>query len=169
MHSPGPFLRFSQFHCFNSWDNMPYPHIVGYVYINIIYPITGHQYKSTSFVIAFVGTPTKKKKRWPGDPLRYTGPRCWESLRWQRPPLWKFWHRSSPSRIPVDSHGSIRLIHVSMDWFSWENLHRKPSMFPFNIGLSCKFSLKAIHWMLVTVGTYTPYIDGGFHSHGGSQ
>ena len=28
----------------------------------------------------------------------------------------------------------------SMDWFSWENLNRKPWFLPSNIGLSCKIS-----------------------------
>ena len=31
---------------------------------------------------------------------------------------------------------------VSMDWFSWENLHRKPWIFPVNVGFSCKFPAK---------------------------
>ena len=36
---------------------------------------------------------------------------------------------------------------ISIDWFSWENLHREPSIFPMKImGLSCKFSLKPIQW-----------------------
>ena len=30
--------------------------------------------------------------------------------------------------------------HISMDWFSWENLNRKPWFLPSNIGLSCKIS-----------------------------
>jgi hypothetical protein len=34
----------------------------------------------------------------------------------------------------------------SMDWFVGENLNRKPSIFQLNMGLSCKFSLKPIHW-----------------------
>jgi len=29
-----------------------------------------------------------------------------------------------------------------MDWFSWENLHRKPWIFPVNVGFSCKFPAK---------------------------
>jgi hypothetical protein len=28
----------------------------------------------------------------------------------------------------------------SMDWFSWENLNRKPWLLPSNIGVSFKFS-----------------------------
>ena len=31
-------------------------------------------------------------------------------------------------------------IILSMDWFSRENLNRKPWFLPSNIGLSCKFS-----------------------------
>ena len=33
-----------------------------------------------------------------------------------------------------------------------ENLHRTPWIFPWNMGLSCKFSLKPIHW------TYDDYL-----------
>ena len=34
-----------------------------------------------------------------------------------------------------------------MDWFCWENRNRKPSIFPLKKGLSCKISLKPIHWL----------------------
>ena len=35
----------------------------------------------------------------------------------------------------------------SMDWFCWENFHRKPWFLPWNIlGFSCQFSPKPIHW-----------------------
>jgi len=34
----------------------------------------------------------------------------------------------------------IQKILQSMDWFSRENLNRKPSIFPRNMGFSCKFS-----------------------------
>ena len=34
------------------------------------------------------------------------------------------------------------------DWIGLrENVNRKPSIFPLNMGLSCKFSLKPIHWL----------------------
>ena len=46
----------------------------------------------------------------------------------------------------------IFTIIIIITMFQWiglrENLNRKPSIFPWNIGLSCKNSLKRIHWML---------------------
>ena len=36
----------------------------------------------------------------------------------------------------------------SMDWFSRENLNRKPWFLPSNIGVSCKFSHHPILWFL---------------------
>ena len=35
----------------------------------------------------------------------------------------------------------------SLDWFSWENLNRKPWFLPWNIGFSCKFSHHPILWL----------------------
>ena len=36
---------------------------------------------------------------------------------------------------------------ISMDWFCWENLNRKPWFLPSNIELSCKFSHHPILWV----------------------
>ena len=40
------------------------------------------------------------------------------------------------------------LIHVSMDWFIYGKIYRKPWFLPSNIGVSCKFSHNPILWML---------------------
>ena len=34
---------------------------------------------------------------------------------------------------------SVLIAYLKMDWFSWE-IYRKPSIFPWNMGLSCKNS-----------------------------
>ena len=37
---------------------------------------------------------------------------------------------------------SVIIAYLKMDWFSWDNLNRKPSIFRLNMGLSCKNSRK---------------------------
>ena len=60
--------------------------------------------------------------------------------RWQGDVFQRFisWRRSC--------HSFGMGYRYSMDWFSRENLNRKPSIFPLNMGLSCNFSPKPIHW-----------------------
>ena len=39
--------------------------------------------------------------------------------------------------------------NLSLDWFCWKNLNRKPWAFTIKYGGSCIFSLKPIHWKMV--------------------
>ena len=56
----------------------------------------------------------------------------WAHMEWQ----WHGW------KMGWNHHG----ITMSLDWFSWENLNRKPWFLPSNIWLSCKFSHHPILW-----------------------
>ena len=40
----------------------------------------------------------------------------------------------------------VNVYRTTLDWFVGENLNRKPWISPWNMGLSCKFSLKPIQW-----------------------
>ena len=74
-----------------------------------------------------------------------------------------WWH------IPSGNHGLLenspfpRLfpMKASFQWIGWiglrEHLNRKPWIFQFNMGLSCKFSFKPIHWSFFPDEVYKTY------------
>ena len=50
--------------------------------------------------------------------------------------------------------------HISMNCFKGKSNDRKPPIFPLTIGLSCKLSLKPIHWILLTLAWRTSWNNG---------
>ena len=42
-------------------------------------------------------------------------------------------------------------LEYSMDWFCWDNFNRKPCFLPLNMGVSCKFPPKPIHWSIADI------------------
>ena len=54
------------------------------------------------------------------------------------------------SDFPWNKPSSYWGYRDSMDWFSWENLQETIDFFPLDMGFSCKFSLKPIHWAMET-------------------
>ena len=69
---------------------------------------------------------------WEGQ--KSAGIQCTSTLAWTEPPL-EGWAAGRGWRLQC------------WDWFSWEKFNRKPSIFPGNMGLSCRISLKPIHWL----------------------
>ena len=53
------------------------------------------------------------------------------------------------SKTMVSPHLWFPLPSLSVDWLGGENLNRTPSIFPWNIGFSCKCSLKPTHWLCI--------------------